>query len=77
MIANLKTIVAATVTVGVLVTPVLAKSPHHIVVPTEASSTIGEANRSVQSVYAPNLRLPARPYQYGNGINPDFQLSHN
>ena len=78
MISNLKTILAATSVVAMLASPVLAKTPerHHsaAVVPADGYSVV-EPYGPAQTVYAPNLRLPARPYQNG-GINPDFQLSH-
>jgi hypothetical protein len=69
MSANLKTILAAVSAVAVLASPVLAKTPerHH--------SAVVEPYGAAQTVYAPDLRLPATPYQRG-GINPDFQLSH-
>ncbi len=80
MNANLKTILATIGAVAVLASPVLAKTPerHHsaaLAVPTESHASVVEPYGPAQTVYAPNLRLPAQPYQNG-GINPDFQLSH-
>ncbi len=79
MIANLKTSIAIVGTAAILASPALAKTPHHGVgVPAYAYGAVVEpyyAPAPAQSVYAPNRRLPARPYQY-DGVNPDFQLSH-
>lgn len=83
MTANLKTIVAVTGAVAMLASPVLAKNPGRhsgVVVPADARASAFQPYAPAhmvpaQTVYAPDLRLPARPYQDG-GIIPDFQLSH-
>jgi hypothetical protein len=83
---NLITTLAALGAVAVLASPVLAKTPerHHSAAPAIANVPAEQQPMVVepyglygpaQTVYAPNLHLPARPYQSG-GVNPDFQLSH-
>jgi hypothetical protein len=77
---NLKTTLAVIGAVAVLASPVLAKAPerHHSAIanlPVGPHAVVVEPYGSAQTVYAPSLHLPARPYQ-SDGINPDFQLSH-
>jgi hypothetical protein len=79
---NLKTTLAVIGAVAVLASPALAKAPerHHAAsaianVPAGVHAVVVEPYGPAQTVYAPSLHLPARPYQ-SDGINPDFQLSH-
>jgi hypothetical protein len=63
MVANLKTIVAVTGALVMLASP--RKTRHHstVIVPADAYGSVVERYAPAQTVYAPNLRLPARPYQ--------------
>jgi hypothetical protein len=80
MNSNLKVLLSAVGVVALVVSPALAKPRHHqdvtrtlAHVPSDAHAGVGAyaPAPSAQTVYAPDVRVPAQSYE----LNPDFQLS--
>jgi hypothetical protein len=78
---NLKVILSAVGVAALLASPVMAKSHAHVQqaapsivnVPYDAHASVAPYRPAqAVTVYAPDVRLPA----HENGLNPDFQLSH-
>jgi hypothetical protein len=81
MRTNLKVMLSAVSVAALLASPAMAKSharthqaaPSTVNLPYDAHASVAPyAPAQAVTVYAPDLRLPP----HDNGLNPDFQLSH-